>query len=157
MAAGGDNLHLHTPESEGGEAPTVSVLSADFSKLQVNEELTTPKSVLRSKRSRDVTKRVLFPSQDVTLSPKQPLSAQNPGAVSTRAAFPSWTEREELALIRFMLLYTEGTSWSSRSGKGDRFWEKAGGYIQKCVKSSYCRTGIYYIHIVAVSESDSFL
>ena len=92
----------------------------------MNEELTTPKSVLRSKRSRDVTKRVLFPSQDVTLSPKQP---QNPGAVSTRAAFPSWTEREELALICFMLLYTEGTSWSSRSGKGDRFWEKAGGYI----------------------------
>ena len=144
MAAGGDNLHLHTPESEGGEAPTVSVLSADFSKLKVNEELTTPKSVLRSKRSRDVTNRVLFPSQDVTL---RPLSAQNPGAVSTRAAFPSWSEREELALIRFMLLYTEGTSWSSRSDKGDRFWEQAGGYIQKCVKSSYCRTVIVAVRV----------
>ena len=85
MAAGGDNLHLHTPESEGGETPTVSVLSADFSKLQVNEELTTPKSVLRSKRSRDVTKRVLFPSQDVTLSPKQP---QNPGRNFIAATHP---------------------------------------------------------------------
>ena len=67
-----------------------------------------------------------------------PVSAET-RVVSRRAAFPSCTEREELAL---MLIYTEGTSWSSRSGRGYRFWEEAGAYIQRDVKSSYCRTGL---------------
>ena len=75
----------------------------------------------------------------VTLRPRQLQLAEASPPVKPR----EWTVGEERALVRFLLLYTESTSWSSRTGKGDNvFWEKAGAYIQKEVQSEYRRSGM---------------
>ena len=57
---------------------------------------------------------------------------------------PPWNIYEHKALVAFILLYSEGSSWPSRAGKTNSFWEKAGHFVQKQVKSEYCRTGLLY-------------
>ena len=126
-------MATRTPVAQEEGQVDVNDLSESFSGLRVRggQESGTPRSALRTRRRQGATRRVLFSSQEILTD-----------TASNRSSFPSWSQQEELALIRFLLLYTDGTSWSSRSGKGDRFWEKAGIYIQREISSSYCRTGL---------------
>ena len=50
-----------------------------------------------------------------------------------------WSLHEDKALVSFLLLYTDGSSWPSQ--KDCLFWKRAGEFVQSFVQSSHCRTG----------------
>ena len=107
----------------------------------------TPRSTSSGRRGRLRAKRALFPDRD---SESVPVETARPSAAqldSKSQRLPVWSETEKQALVNFLLLYTDGCSWSSRAGKGDiRFWENAGAYVQKVVDSEYRRTGGIYTY-----------
>ena len=94
------------------------------------------------------TRRTLFSRTDELRA--SPTGARSESVVSAPVQpRQPWTVDEDRALVNFMLLYTEATSWSSRGGKGNRvFWERAGEHVQSEVQSAYCRSGI------SILESD---
>ena len=132
MASLGDSLQSDTPPMQGKKAADVTALSAKSSRLVVSEVSGTPTSAftMSNQKETNLTNETQSPHHFCYL------------ATSRHVVFPLWTQREELAL---MLLYTEGSSWNCGSGRGDKFWEKAAVYIQKEVKTSYCRTGLCHI------------
>ena len=103
----------------------------------------TPKSKCRGKVRRYGAKRTLFDAGDHQGDRRVSAPTRPDTASVSRpdVRFPPWTTQEDQALVSFMLLYTEGASWSSRRSKGDQFWDKAGQYVQTTVNSEYCRTG----------------
>ena len=52
---------------------------------------------------------------------------------------PKWTDAELQYLTLFLLLHTDGKSWTLR--KDANFWDKAGEFIQQLVRSPYYRSG----------------
>ena len=54
---------------------------------------------------------------------------------------PPWGDDEIRALLSFILIYTEGNTWTARASRTDDFWDQAGVYVKEQVGSSYCRTG----------------
>ena len=89
-------------------------------------------------------KRTLFPeSEGVPLEAgTSPVARRSVAQLDSQSQrVPVWTVTEEQALVNFLLIYTDGYSWSSRAGKDDRFWESVGAYVQGVVYSEYCRTG----------------
>lgn len=76
----------------------------------------------RSSKAHQLEKRQLFPA--------------------CRVSHPSWSWREEQALVAFLLLYSSSHSWVSRRGDSV-FWDGAARYIQGAVGSVYLRTGWY--------------
>lgn len=79
----------------------------------------------RSSKTHQLEKRKLFPACHVP--------------------HPSWSWREEQALVAFLLLYSSSHSWVSRRGDSV-FWDGAARYIQGAVSSVYLRTG-WYMHV----------
>ena len=98
----------------------------------VNGLTTTPKSSRASVGIRKLQGRVLF---------KSPESSKK-----TNKELPNWTTFEYQALVSFLLLHTDGSSWSAR--KDPKFWEKAGEFVQQQTKSIHCRSGIKLICLI---------
>ena len=102
----------------------------------------------RDRRRLSHTPRKLFvvasPTPEPVPSPGPSTNPEaRPEASSTddkRASHP-WSIEEIRALVAFLLLYSQGHSWPSRSNKEDAFWVEAGQYVQKAVKTKYCRSG----------------
>ena len=59
---------------------------------------------------------------------------------------PCWSAQEYLALVKFLLLYSDGKKWIAI--KDVNFWAKAGQFIKDYLKTSHQRSGSYiYIYI----------
>ena len=139
-----------TTTPQGAVAIDVGRVVATLSRLQVSKSSLGSAVVEETpKKSRNKPRRL----------PRRTLFSRaeelHTGARSDRLVSPpvqprqSWTVNEERALVNFLLLYTEATSWSSRAGKGTTvFWESAGAYVQSEVHSAYCRSGIDFCTIV---------
>lgn len=100
----------------------------------VHNLTTTPKSSRASVGIRlqacKLQGRVLFKREEIPESlPKR-----------TNKEMPNWTTGEFQALVSFLLLHTDGSSWSAC--KDPKFWEKAGEFVQQQTKSFHCRSGI---------------
>ena len=52
---------------------------------------------------------------------------------------PCWSEKEYLALVKFLLLYSDGKKWIAI--KDMKFWTKAGEFIKDYLKTTYQRSG----------------
>ena len=123
---------------EGNLAVDVDALAGALWSLSTEGKL-PPKSS-HGKRRREVgSKRALFVEQETDRGPPTRVSQRIDEAHQVTQQFPPWSAQEEQALV---LLYTDGTRWSSRASKGDHFWENAGTYIQGQVHSQYRRTGM---------------
>ena len=72
--------------------------------------------------------------------PEPEVTARSDADVTVASRQP-WSPDEVRALVAFILLYSEGSSWPSRGSKGDSFWKRAGQHVQKAVNSMYCRSG----------------
>ena len=132
---------------------TVSVLEGGLAKVQVACLLVYRERTQRVV-SRASAKQTLFTGTTADREPVHGVATKSVSGLSKHSSshsvshrFPPWTLQEDRALVAFMLLYTEATSWSSRAGKGDQFWEKAGGHVQHTVNSDYCRTGKSHFHV----------
>lgn len=53
----------------------------------------------------------------------------------------AWSEEECRALVEFMMLMTDGDKWPAH--KRIDFWEHAGKFVQRRVKSRHLRSGKY--------------
>ena len=64
-----------------------------------------------------------------------------PGSVRQQTAInvPCWSAHEYLALVKFLLLHSDGTKWIAI--KDARFWTKAGEFIKDYLKTSHQRSG----------------
>ena len=164
---------MATPPHGSSEVDTGSIATS-LSRLRVGSRTVseTPKSHYseRTRRvvSRASAKRTLFTGTTADHEPVHGAATKSASGLSKHSSshsvshrFPPWTLQEDRALVAFMLLYTEATSWSSRAGKGDQLWEKAGEHVQHTVNSDYCRTGkslillnlfIYNYHVLETSD-----
>ena len=86
--------------------------------------------------------RKLFPSipqiQEETVASSD-ASSKDVTASEHHFRLPLWSTDEFRTLHSFLLLYSDGSSWTSCASKTDSFWEKAGQYVQ--LNSEYCHTG----------------
>ena len=69
------------------------------------------------------SKQALFVEQETDRGPPTHVSQRIDEAHQVTQQFPPWSAQEEQALV---LLYTDGTRWSSRASKGDRFGRMLG-------------------------------
>ena len=129
---------------EGDGTPSDSSVAVDsmrtsLSLMVLTPRSTVPRSTRRSARSTTRLKPRTLSHQD---HEELVASGSMVDTSSESRLRPSpWTTDEVRALVSFLLLYSEGSSWTSRAGKTDCFWEKAGQYVQSQVNSSYCRSG----------------
>ena len=132
---------------EGDGTPSDSSVAVDSVRASLSLMVLTPSTVPRSARSTTRLKpRKLFSSshQDhEELVASGSTSATVDTSSESRLRSSPWTTDEDHALVSFLLLYSEGITWTSRAGKMDCFWEKAGQYVHSQVNSAYCRSGMY--------------
>ena len=115
----------------GSLAINVDVVRANLSSLTLTPSRVTPSNASSRKRNARGMQRRLFSSAPVFEEPA--------ASVSHSRSRQPWSTGESRALVSFLLLCSEGSSWTSR--KEECFWEKAGQYVQNLVQSEYCRTG----------------
>lgn len=117
---------LHTPK-EGVGHVDVEEVTKRFSRLGTgNRAPRTPQASAtpQPRRKGVVRGRALFQSQ----------SAPN------SRSLPSWRAVEILALITFILLHTDGSTWPGRRGDSD-FWDNAAKFVQTFARVDHLRTG----------------
>lgn len=71
-----------------------------------------------------------------TTTAQQSLERRIPSAV---VSAPCWSEKEYLALVKFLLLHSNGKKWIAI--KDMKFWTKAGEFIKDHLKTTYQRSG----------------
>ena len=59
--------------------------------------------------------------------------------VVDKQEYTLWTDEEVYALTLFLMLHTDGKRWVTH--KDMKFWDDAGGFIQKYSHITHCRTG----------------
>ena len=132
-----DTGSMHTP-TERVVAVDLEKVRTRFSRLEIEGEEATNQRPMQatavvevSPRTREkgsLRTRVLFPTR-VPILP-----------VRTAALLPPWTPSELLALVTFILLYTDGTRWPYRRCD-DVFWENAAKFVPNFSQLDHCRTG----------------
>jgi len=53
---------------------------------------------------------------------------------------PNWSDEELRMLTCFLMLYTDGKTWVAH--KDNRFWDRAGVFIQQQLHTPHCRSGM---------------
>ena len=81
-----------------------------------------------------VPRKSLF-SQTTDITAKAEVSA------SAVVNAPCWSAQEYLALVKFLLLYSNGKKWIAI--KDVNFWAKSGQFIKDYLKTSHQRSGSY--------------
>jgi len=95
--------------------------------------------------SNKFSKLLLLDSPKSRLEPCHGLSSRLNTASKGKVLFPTkhenvrWSDREEYALVLFLLLFTDGQTWAAHKDK--KFWTDAGEFIQKYTHTTHCHTG----------------
>jgi len=95
--------------------------------------------------SNKFSKLLLLDSPKSRLDPCHGLRSRLNTASKGKVLFPKknenlrWSDREEYALVLFLLLFTDGQTWVAHKDK--KFWTDAGEFIQRYTRTPNCRTG----------------
>ena len=113
----------HSPHTPPSTQISVQELSERFKSVHLAE---TPKSSRNPHKGkfRRMGGKVLFDVEEQEPKTKQ----------------PCWSDREVHCLISFLMLHTDGKSWTAN--KNMHFWDEAGRYIQQQAKIAFQCSGM---------------
>ena len=87
-----------------------------------------------------------------TVLPRKNLFLPEPAEQNPPLTAPCWSVHEYLALVKFLLLHSEGKKWIAI--KDARFWTKAGEFIKNFLRTSHQRSGSYIaIHLYSYNST----